>query len=220
MILHFLSIISIYPYKTFYKGLCNRKPFYIFVTTNYVESSCMNYVIKYFLRGLLLVIPIGLTIYILVSSIRWLDSLLTFKFPGGGLLIILCAITVIGYVGSTLIAQPIFNLFEKILNRLPLVRIIYSSLKDLISAFVGDKKKFNQPVLVTLNKNSNLQKLGFITQEDLSNLGIQERMAVYLPHSYNFSGDLYIVPKENITLIQATGSDVMKFIVSGGVTNV
>jgi uncharacterized membrane protein len=180
----------------------------------------MNRIIKYFFRGLLLVIPIGLTIYILVASIRWLDSLLNLEFPGAGVLIILVAVTVVGYIGSSLIAKPIFELFERILNRLPLVRIIYSSLKDLISAFVGDKKKFNQPVLVTINRDSNLQKLGFITQEDLNKLGIRERLAVYLPHSYNFSGDLYIVPKENITLIHATGADVMKFIVSGGVTAV
>jgi uncharacterized membrane protein len=180
----------------------------------------MNSLIKYFLRGLLFVIPIGVTIYILLASIRWLDGLLNLAFPGAGLVIILVSVTLIGYIGSTLIAQPVFNLFEKIMNRLPLVRIIYSSLKDLISAFVGDKKKFNQPVLVTINRESNLQKLGFITQEDLHNLGLQERLAVYLPHSYNFSGDLYIVPKENITLIDATGADVMKFIVSGGVTKV
>lgn len=180
----------------------------------------MNSLIKYFLRGLLLVIPIGVTIYILMASIRWLDGLIALDFPGAGLVIILSAVTLIGYIGSTLIAQPIFNFFERLMNRLPLVRIIYSSLKDLISAFVGDKKKFNQPVLVTLNRETNLQKLGFITQEDLHNLGLQAKMAVYLPHSYNFSGDLYIVPKENITLIHATGTDVMKFIVSGGVTKV
>jgi uncharacterized membrane protein len=99
-----------------------------------------------------------------------------------------------------------------------LVRIIYSSLKDLISAFVGDKKKFNQPVLVLLNKSSELRKLGFITQTDLGEWGLKESVAVYLPHSYNFSGDLYIVPRENVTIVQASGADVMKFIVSGGVT--
>jgi uncharacterized membrane protein len=180
----------------------------------------MNTLIKYFFRGLLLVIPIGLTIYILVAAVRWLDSLLSLKYPGSGVLIILIGITGIGYIGSTLIAKPIVDFFEKLLNRLPLVRIIYSSLKDLISAFVGDKKKFNQPVLVTINKGSDLQKLGFITQEDLSNIGIKEKIAVYLPHSYNFSGDLYIVPRENVVLIQNSGADIMKFIVSGGVTSV
>lgn len=180
----------------------------------------MNTLIKYFFRGLLLVIPIGLTIYILVAAVRWLDSLLSLKYPGSGILIILISITAIGYIGSTLIAKPIVEFFEKLLNRLPLVRIIYSSVKDLISAFVGDKKKFSQPVLVTINKGSDLQKLGFITQEDLSTIGIKEKIAVYLPHSYNFSGDLYIVPKENVVLIQNSGADIMKFIVSGGVTSV
>jgi uncharacterized membrane protein len=178
----------------------------------------MNTIIKYFFRGLLLVIPLGLTIYILVAAVQWMDSLLSLKYPGTGILIIIAGITIVGYIGSTFIAKPIFDFFEKLLNRLPLVRIIYSSLKDLISAFVGDKKKFNQPVLVTINKDSELQKLGFITQEDLSNLGIKEKIAVYLPHSYNFSGDLYIVPKENVRLIEAAGADIMKFIVSGGVT--
>jgi uncharacterized membrane protein len=180
----------------------------------------MNTLVKYFFRGLLLVIPIGLTIYILVAAVRWLDSLLELPYPGSGVLISIVGITVIGYIGSTLIAKPIIDFSEKLLNRLPLVRIIYSSLKDLISAFVGDKKKFNQPVLVTINKNSDLQKLGFITQEDLSNLGIKEKIAVYLPHSYNFSGDLYIVPKENVVPIHNSGADIMKFIVSGGVTTV
>jgi uncharacterized membrane protein len=175
--------------------------------------------IKYFFRGLLLVIPIGLTIYILVAAVRWLDSLLSLKYPGSGILIIIVSITAIGYIGSTLIAKPILDFFEKLLNRLPLVRIIYSSLKDLISAFVGDKKKFNQPVLVMINKHTDLQKLGFVTQEDLSTLGIKEKIAVYLPHSYNFSGDLYIVPKENVVLIHTSGADIMKFIISGGVTN-
>ncbi len=99
----------------------------------------MNSVVKYFLRGLLLVIPVGLTTYILVAAITWIDNLIDVGFPGSGLLIILCAVTLIGYIGSTLIARPIIDLFERILNRLPLVRIIYSSLKDLISAFVGDK---------------------------------------------------------------------------------
>ncbi len=193
---------------------------FVYATAFQKLYSCMmmNKLIKYFFRGLLLVIPIGLTFYILLTAVRWMDRLLNLKYPGSGLLIILISVTLIGYIGSTFIAKPIFDFFEKLLHRLPLVRIIYSSLKDLISAFVGDKKKFNQPVLVTMNKQSELQKLGFITGEDLSNLGIKGKIAVYLPHSYNFSGDLYIVPKENITPIAATGADIMKFIVSGGVT--
>jgi uncharacterized membrane protein len=198
------------------KALRMQSLFY-FCILFHIEQFSMNTLIKYFFRGLLLVIPIGLTIYILLAAVSWMDRLLNLQYPGSGILIIIVTVTVIGYIGSTLIAKPIFDLFEKLLNRLPLVRIIYSSLKDLISAFVGDKKKFDQPVLVTINKQSDLQKLGFITQEDLSNLGIKEKIAVYLPHSYNFSGDLFIVPRENVVLIRASGADIMKFIISGGV---
>ena len=179
----------------------------------------MRYSIRYFVRGLLLVAPVGVTLYILWASIRWLDALLPLGFPGAGLLIILASVTLIGYLGSTFVARPLFQLLENSLNRLPLVNVLYSSLKDLFSAFVGDKKKFTQPVLVTLNRESDLRKLGFVTQNDLAELGMQGKVAVYLPHSYNFSGDLYIVPRENVMPVQASGTALMKFIVSGGVTH-
>ncbi len=173
---------------------------------------------KYLFRGLLFATPIGVTIYVLVASFRWLDSLLSLdEYPGAGLVIIIASLTLTGYIGSSFIVKPFFQSLEKLITRLPLVRIIYSSLKDLISAFVGDKKKFNQPVLVLLNKETSLYKLGFITQTHLDDLGIAEKVAVYLPHSYNFSGDLYIVPRENVSPIEASSTAIMKFIVSGGV---
>ncbi len=178
----------------------------------------MNRFLSYFFRGLLFIVPIALTIYIILLSITWLDGLIPFKLPGLGLLTILASITLIGYLASTLLAGPLFSLLEDVLTRVPLVSIIYSSLKDLISAFVGDKKKFNQPVLVTLNPEFVIQKPGFITQTDLSKLGLADQVAVYLPHSYNFSGNLYIVPAKFVTPIYATSTDIMKFIVSGGVS--
>jgi uncharacterized membrane protein len=92
-------------------------------------------------------------------------------------------------------------------------------LKDLFSGFVGEKRKFNQPVLVKVNAVSELEKLGFLTQEDVSNIGVEgNKAAVYFPHSYNFSGELFIVPCEHITKIEGSPSEIMKFIVSGGVT--
>jgi len=179
-----------------------------------------NAFFKYLLRGLLFAAPIGVTIYVLVASFRWIDSLLPFdEYPGAGLAIILGSLTVMGYLGSSFIVKPVFQSLETLITRLPLVRIIYSSLKDLISAFVGDKKKFNQPVLVMLNKETSLYKLGFITQHHLDDLGIPDKVAVYLPHSYNFSGDLFIVPRENVTVIEGSAATVMKFIVSGGVVD-
>ncbi|WKN43735.1 DUF502 domain-containing protein [Tunicatimonas pelagia] len=172
----------------------------------------------YFFRGLLFAVPVALTIYILVVCIRWLDSLIDISIPGLGLLTILASVTLIGYLASTLLAAPLFRLLEELLTRLPLVNIIYSSLKDLISAFVGDKKKFDRPVLVALSDDLTIRKPGFITQDNLAKLGLVDQVAVYLPHSYNFSGNLFIVPSQYVTPIEASSTEIMKFIVSGGVS--
>jgi uncharacterized membrane protein len=183
----------------------------------------MKRFLRYFLQGLLFVIPLSFTIYIVVKSITWVDSIIPELFglelyPGVGLVIIVSIVTLVGYLGSTLIAKPAFTVFENFLYRIPLVNLIYSSVKDVIGAFVGDKKKFNQPVLVKVNKDFNIYRLGFITQSDLKILDIQDKVAVYFPHSYNISGNLFIVPKDHITVLHAPSSEVMKFIVSGGVS--
>ena len=182
------------------------------------DSITFRRLLSYFLRGLLILVPITLTIYIIVEALQWIDSLIPVEIPGLGLLIVGGIIILFGYLASTLIARPIFDLMEEILLRVPLISLIYSSIKDLLSAFVGDKKKFTQAVLVTMDVASGIQKLGFITQNDLEVLGLQDKVAVYLPHSYNFSGNFYIVPRERVTLLDLPGADVMKFIVSGGVS--
>jgi uncharacterized membrane protein len=174
-------------------------------------------IFRYFFRGLLFIVPLALTVYILLESIQWLDGLIPVKVPGLGLLIIVVTITLFGYLGSTLLVKPFFDIMERLIIKLPLANIIYTSLKDLMVAFVGDKRKFSKAVMVVMNKDFGIHKLGFITQEDLSHLGMPGKVAVYLPHSYNFSGNLFIVPKENVIPIEAPGADVMKFIVSGGV---
>src|SRR5690606_2658900 len=111
-------------------------------------------------------------------------------YPGMGLLIFIALSVLIGYLGSTLIAKPAFSLIENSLYKIPLINLIYSSSKDVINAFIGEKKKFNQPVLVKINRDFNIQRLGFITQNDLAILHLQDKAAVYFPHSYNISGNL------------------------------
>lgn len=176
-------------------------------------------IFSYFLRGLLLLGPVYLTGSILFSVFDKLDRQFYFYFRGTGLLILVGIIVLVGFIGSTFIAIPLFKLFEAWMERLPLVRLIYFSLKDLINAFVGDKKKFDKPVLLILNKENGIHKLGFITQEDLKSLDINNNLVtVYCPHSYAFSGETFLVPKENISLINASTSEVMKFVVSGGVS--
>lgn len=186
----------------------------------------MRKIISYFFQGILLIAPIFITIYVILKIVNWLDSFLAnavksifgMELPGVGFVAILVLITLVGFLSSTLIFKPVFKIIESLIEKTPLIKIIYTSLKDLFSAFVSEKKRFNQPVLVDIN-SAGLQKLGFITREDLSELNIKDKVAVYLPHSYNFSGNLFIVPKENITIIEnLSSSDAMKFIISGGVT--
>lgn len=182
------------------------------------ENITFRRLLNYFLRGLLILVPITLTVYIIVEALQWIDSLIPVQIPGLGLLIVSGVIILFGYLASTLIARPIFDMVEEILLRVPLISLIYSSIKDLLSAFVGDKKKFTQAVLVTMDEANGIQKMGFLTQDSLEVLELQDKVAVYLPHSYNFSGNFYIVPRSKVTLLNLPGADVMKFIVSGGVS--
>jgi uncharacterized membrane protein len=153
--------------------------------------------------------------------VRFLDSLIPGIYPGLGILIFFAAITLIGYYSSSFLFQQLLDWIEGLFYKAPVTKLIYGSIKDLFGAFVGDKKTFTQPVMVMLFKEAGIQKLGFITQKDLSEIGIKDMVAVYFPHSYNFSGNLYIVPKENITILpDFSAADAMKFIVSGGVTEI
>ena len=135
-----------------------------------------------------------------------------------GFLVTILSITIIGFISSNFIAKKLVGLVDKIFKRLPFVKMIYSSVKDLIGAFVGDKKSFDKPVLVNLSPGSNIQAIGFVTKEPLENIGFSDKVAVYLPQSYNFAGNLLVVPKEQVTSISAESGDIMAFIVSGGVT--
>lgn len=174
--------------------------------------------LNYFLRGLLFVAPLAITFYILILVVQFLDNLIPLPIPGLGLLIVFAFITFIGYTASMLITQPLYEMVEEWLIKIPLVNILYTSIKDLMSAFVGDKKKFNTPIIVKLSEN--MFRLGFMTQDDLSVLGEMDLVAVYFPHSYNFSGNSYLVPRNNVRILKNVNStEVMKFIVSGGVSD-
>jgi uncharacterized membrane protein len=174
--------------------------------------------IRYFFSGTLFIVPLVATAYFIFISFRWLDNLLNLPYPGLGFAIILIAITGFGYLTTNFAFKTFTDWFDHGMNRIPLVKLIYSAVKDLLGAFVGDKKKFNKPVLVRINKDNNLYQIGFITQSDLSDLGLDDMVVVYFPHSYAFSGFHYFVSKENIKPLNISGPIAMKFIVSGGVS--
>lgn len=185
--------------------------------------------VKYFFQGLLYIAPISITLYVIYIGFVYIDGLLDeyivevlgFNIPGLGILVILVSIALTGFVLSSIIFRPLWGALERLMVRAPLVKIIYTSVKDLMEAFVGQKKRFTEPVLVKISKTTDLQKIGFITNRDLEILGLgEEKVAVYFPHSYAFSGNLFVAPVENITPIKAPPAEVMKFIVSAGITKI
>ena len=181
----------------------------------------MRKLFNYFLNGFLIEAPIGLTVYILYAVFHWLDNLFpNYGVPGLGLVVAVFLVTIVGFVAKSFMVRPFLVIAERLLHRTPLVSIIYSSLKDLFDAFVGDNQKFNCPVLVRLNGQDNVYKMGFITQDNLAALQREDLVAVYFPHSYNFSGELVLVQPAAISYLELPSSEVMKFIVSGGVSRI
>lgn len=186
----------------------------------------MKSIFNYFFRGLLFVLPIFATFYVILVIVNWandslnalLFSWLPFDIPGLGLITAFILIVLLGLAVSWAFSKPIFSYFERIIARTPLVKIIYTAFKDFTEAFVGDKKKFNRPVLVKLFEG--VDRIGFITEDDLSFLGVDQKVSVYCPHSYNFSGNLFLVDSERITPLQVNPADAMKFVVSAGVTQI
>lgn len=180
----------------------------------------------YFLQGVLLIAPVAIVIYILTSVFfsvdGWLSNnlepLIGIKIPGLGILMLFVSLTLLGFIGQTALIDPIKKIGNRFIKRIPLLNLLYSSLKDLFSAFVGNEKKFNVPVKVHFNQENNLWKVGFITKESLEEFELEGMTAVYFPHSYNFSGELYLVPSERVQTLNLSPAEVMKFVVSAGVT--
>lgn len=178
----------------------------------------MHHFARYFVRGLIVVVPTVLTAWVLYQVFVSVDSLVPFSAPGAGFLLTIVSIVAIGFLASNFITRKFFDLVEALFSRAPIARILYVSVRDLVEAFVGERKKFNRPVLVSLSNE--LRAVGFLTREELSLLGITDHVAVYFPQSYNFAGNLVIVPAARVEPIEADASRVMAFVVSGGVSEV
>lgn len=187
----------------------------------------MKKLFRFFLQGLLYTAPLGITVYILYVIFhnvdgflqKWLQQLFQIHIPGLGLVIIIALLIMVGFLGQTIIARPFRLLFNRLIKRIPVLKVIYSAFRDLFTAFVGEERNFNKPVLVLVNKTLGTQKLGFLTEEDLSLIDEKEKVAVYFPHSYNWSGELFLVPRELVREIDVPPAEVMKFIISAGVAD-
>jgi uncharacterized membrane protein len=195
--------------------------------------------VNYFFQGLIILAPIVITAWAVLSLFNFVDGILPNllhvlfpdlvklnpqgdpeKIPGLGFLVVVVIVLVVGYVSSLFFVSKFVDLFDRVLEKTPGIKIIYTTVKDFLEAFAGNKRKFNKPVLVNVDA-ADVWRMGFITQTDLSQFDMREHVSVYVPHSYAFSGITYFVKQDRIKIIKDVNStDAMKFIVSGGVTDV
>ena len=195
--------------------------------------------VNYFFQGLIILAPIVITAWAVLSLFNFVDGILPNlihvlfpdlvklnpqgdpeKIPGLGFLVVVVIVLMVGYVSSLFFVSKFVDLFDGVLEKTPGINIIYTTVKDFLEAFAGNKRKFNKPVLVNVDA-TDVWRMGFITQTDLSQFDMREHVSVYVPHSYAFSGVIYFVKQDRIKIIKDVNStDAMKFIVSGGVTDV
>jgi len=183
----------------------------------------MRIIVRGFFKGLLIVVPIAVTAYVLWFVVTMLDDLLArafqadaSPFPGFGLLVVAVATTLVGLLASNVIGRKAVEFMEKGFSNLPVVKIVYGSIKDLMGAFVGDKKSFDRPVMVQVAEG--MRVFGFVTCSRFDDPKLYDHVAVYLPQSYNFAGNLIVVHKKRVEPIDADGAQFMAFVVSGGVS--
>lgn len=189
-------------------------------------------ILRYFFQGLLILAPIGITAFTLYWGFITIDNLLPrdliptdhpmnlLRYKGVGFAIVLILIIFVGYLSSSFIVGRLIDMFDHILERTPFIKYIYSSVKDVFDAFVGEKKKFDHPVLVNVY-GVDVWEMGFITQKDVKSLGLEGYIAVYVPHAYAITGKVFIVREDKVRpLTNISAGEAMKFAVSGGVTNI
>jgi len=173
--------------------------------------------LRYFLQGIIIISPLAVTIWAAYSIFDFIDTKVPYVPRGLGFLIVIGSLVIIGWLGSTfLLWKFLISFFDSILERTPFLKFIYTSVKEVVESFMGDKRKFTKPVLVKMRTSPALYQIGFITQQDLHGMGLDNKLAVYMPHSYAVSGVLVIVDKESVVPLDMNPSDAMKMAVSGG----
>jgi len=192
----------------------------------------MNSLGKLFLKGLAVVIPVTLTLAILwwvaTSAEQLLGAVLKFVLPVGwyipgmGLISGLALIALIGLLSHVLIFQKLFNLGETIFNRLPLVKTIYTAIKDFIDYLNPESEhKMGKVVMVQL-PGQEFQLIGFVTREQFDDLPFtptaEDPVAVYMPMSYQIGGYTLFLPRSCLTPLDIPFEQGMKLVLTGSVT--
>jgi uncharacterized membrane protein len=195
--------------------------------------------LQYFLQGLLVIAPVGITLWVVISLFNFVDSILPNaihflfpnlipknpdgslkEFPGLGFVVVILFVFLVGWLSSLFVFNRILGLFDDLLEKTPGIKFIYTSVKDFLKAFAGNKKKFNKPVLACVD-DTDVWRIGFITQKEMSEFGMPDYVTVYVPLAYAVTGATYIIPRSRVKPLEhISASDAMKFAVTGGVTEV
>jgi uncharacterized membrane protein len=176
----------------------------------------MRLLLRYFAQGVLIAVPIAVTLYVVYALVKTVDGLLRLPIPGLGLVVTLALLTLLGFVANSVVGTRLVALAEGLLRRVPLVKILFSAVKDLVAAFVGDRKGFDHPVVVQLPGGRG-RVFGFATRENIPLDAMGDHVAVYFPQSYNFAGNLVAVPRADVTPLDVPSSELMSFVISGGI---
>ncbi len=179
----------------------------------------MRKLIAYFLRGLIVTAPVAVTLWVCWALFQRIDGLLNISIPGVGFVVTIVTITLVGVVASSLVTAGVVSVVESSIEKLPFVRLVYSSTRDLLNAFVGEKRRFDIPVTVTVVPGSGVKMIGFVTRESLDIFGMAGYVAVYVPQAYAFAGHLLLVPVQQVERMAGESADLMAFVVSGGVAD-
>ena len=202
------------------------------------KRKALRKLFQYFLQGLIILAPIIITIYAVTALFNFIDNILPaalgkiipqwgvdgqgnpLKIPGIGFIVLILTVVFVGYISSSFVVGRLVDLFDTILERTPGIKIIYSTVKDFFEAFAGNKRKFDKAVLVSV-QDREVWQIGFITQEQLSHFDLEDHVAVYIPKSYAFTGELYFLKRDRVRLLKGISSaDAMKLAISGGVTQI
>ncbi len=174
--------------------------------------------IGYFGRGLVVIAPVAITLGVLVWVLTTVDAMLGIEIPGVGLAITLAIVTLVGFIATHFITRSAVGMFDRLFDKVPLVRLLYNAVRDIFNAFAGEKRRFDQPVSVRVDDAGHVRLFGFVTRQSLGQFGLPGHVSVYCPHSYNFSGQLVVVSADRVELLTQPSADVMAFVVSGGVS--
>ncbi len=181
-------------------------------------KSILSTTLRYLLQGIVIISPFIITLGLAYYVFDFIDKIIPGMPRGIGFVVVVAALILVGYLGSRFfLGRFVLDLFDNILEKIPGLKVVYTAVKDFAEGFVGDKRKFKKPALIKINNNPELYRVGFITQEDLSSMGQGGKVMVYVPHSYNFSGNLYVLDATNVIPLDMDSSAAMKLAVSGGI---